>query len=191
MAISDNEIIERIRRGDKRRYAYLVDKYKNKAFSLAFRLLKNREEAEEAAEDAFIRAYNALDRFQSRASFGTWLYRIVYNVCITRLNNKKVDIRLSEYEERKDYDGSTFTCQPSVYEEIETNDMVGIVRRIIDEMPVRYQIILSLFYFQELSYQELSESLELPVGTVKTHLFRARAMLQERISRELKTELIS
>jgi RNA polymerase sigma-70 factor (ECF subfamily) len=188
MALSDNEIIEQIRRGDKRRYSHLVEKYKDRAFGLALRLLKNREEAEEATEDAFIRAYNALERFQNRASFGTWLYRIVYNVCLTRLNSKKGGLKSLEYDEGKDYDEYPLTSQSSLYEKIEINDMVGFVHKIIGEMPERYQVILSLFYFQELSYQEICEIMELPLGTVKTHLFRARAMLQERLNRELKME---
>jgi RNA polymerase sigma-70 factor (ECF subfamily) len=190
MPFSDSEIIERIRHGDRRRYSYLVDKYKDKAFSLALRLLKNREQAEEASEDAFIRAYNALDRFQSRSSFGTWLYRIVYNVCITRIGDKKGDLKLIEYEEGKEYDEYTFPSQPSIYENIEMNDMIVFVRKIIDDMPQRYQVILSLFYFQELSHQEISHLIGVPVGTVKTHLFRARNMLQERINNELKTEKV-
>ncbi len=190
MALSDNEIIEQIRRGEKRRYSNIVDKYKDRAFSLALRMLKNREEAEEATEDAFIRAYNALERFQNRASFGTWLYRIVYNVCLTRLDSKKGGPQSLEYDEGKDYDEYTFPSQSSLHEEIEINDMLGFVRKIVGEMPERYHVILSLFYFQELSYQEICEVTELPVGTVKTHLFRARAMLQERLSRELRTERV-
>jgi RNA polymerase sigma-70 factor (ECF subfamily) len=191
MAISDNEIIDRILRGDKRRYSYLVDKYKDKAFGLALRLLRNREEAEEAAEDAFFRAYNALERFQGKSGFGTWLYRIVYNVCVTRLGGKKTDIKLSEYNEGKEYEDNGFPFQPSVYENVELNDMIGFVRKTMERMPERYQVILSLFYFQELSYDEISETIDIPVGTVKTHLFRARMMLQERINHELKTEKAS
>jgi RNA polymerase sigma factor (sigma-70 family) len=188
MAQSENEIIEQIRRGDKRRYSLLVDKYKDRAFSLAFGMLKNRQEAEEAAEDAFIRAYNALDKFQSRARFGTWFYRIVYNVCITRLHRKKDAPKVSEYDDEKDRDGSAVSVQLSIYAEIEMHDMVSFVRKIISEMPDRYRVMLSLFYFQELSYQEICECTQMPIGTVKTQLFRARTMLQERLSHELKTE---
>src|SRR3989337_1506914 len=88
MANPDYETIQRILAGEKRAYADLVNRHKDRAMTLALRMLKNREDAEEALQDAFVRAFNALPRFEWKSSFSTWLYRIVYNVCATALGKR-------------------------------------------------------------------------------------------------------
>ena len=93
MYLSDNEIIELVRGGTRHHYARLVDCYKDRAFTMALRMLRNREDAEEASQDAFIRAYNGLNRFEGKARFSTWFYRILYNVCLSRIRKRK-----DEYE---------------------------------------------------------------------------------------------
>src|SRR5437867_5878566 len=102
MSLSDNEIIRSVRTGETRQYARLVDRYKDRAFTLAVRILKNRQDAEEAAQDAFVRAYNALDKFEGTAKFGTWFYRILYNVCLTKLGKRNDDLRWDEYDDRSE-----------------------------------------------------------------------------------------
>ena len=191
MPLSDNEIIDKIRHGEKHHYARLIDRYKDKAFTLAVRMLKNRQDAEEAAQDAFIRAYNALGKFEGTAKFGTWYYRILYNVCLTRLGKKKEDIQSIDYDDEREYDAVGTLSQAFHEMELETKDMIGIVKNIIETLPGKYASILSLFYFQELSHGEICEVTELPLGTVKVHLFRARAMLQERLFKELSMERIT
>jgi RNA polymerase sigma-70 factor (ECF subfamily) len=179
MPQSDNEIIERIRDGAKHHYAQLVDRYKDRAFTLAVRMLKNKEDAEEAAQDAFIRAYNALNRFEGKARFGTWFYRILYNVCLTRLGKRKEEFQRLDYDDDIDYNGFESAFTASGYNEYETNDMVEFVKKTMEALPEKYQTILSLFYFQDLSHEEISDVTQLPIGTIKTHLFRARAILQQ------------
>lgn len=188
MPVSDNEIIERIRGGGRHHYAQLVDRYKDKAMTLAVRMLRNREDAEEASQDAFVRAYNALDKFQGTAKFSTWLYRIVYNVCLTRLGTRKNEFQQVEYEDGKTYDGSDVRVLSSAGLDFETKDMVLFVQRIVEQLPPKYGSILSLFYFQELSHEGICEITQLPLGTVKVHLHRARALLQERLQKELQIE---
>jgi RNA polymerase sigma-70 factor (ECF subfamily) len=184
MLISDNEIIEKIRKGGKHHYARLIDRYKDKAFTLAVRMLKDRQEAEEAIQDAFIRAYNALDKFQGTAKFGTWFYRIVYNVCLTRLGKRKAEFIFMEYEEESGNGSMTHTVAESLEKQIEAGNMIEFVKKIIETLPEKYGMILSLFYLQELTHEEICEVTQLPLGTVKVHLFRARAMLQERLTSE-------
>lgn len=179
MPQSDNEIIERIRDGAKHYYARLVDRYKDRAYTLAVRMLKNKEDAEEAAQDAFIRAYNALNRFEGKARFGTWFYRILYNVCLTRLGKRKEEFQRLDYNDNIDYNELESAFTASGYNEYETNDMIEFVKKTMEELPEKYQTILSLFYFQDLSHEEISEVTQLPIGTIKTHLFRARAILQQ------------
>lgn len=179
MPQSDNEIIERIRGGAKHYFAQLVDRYKDRAFTLAIRMLKNREDAEEATQDAFIRAYNALSRFEGKAQFGTWFYRILYNVCLTRLGKRKEEFQRLDYDDEIDYNMLESPFTASDFNEYETNDMIEFVKNTMEALPEKYQTILSLFYFQDLSHEEIADVTRLPIGTIKTHLFRARALLQK------------
>ncbi len=89
MQKNDVAIVQKVLGGDKRAYAELVDRHKEKAMTLAIRMLKNREDAEEAIQDTFVRAFNALPRFEWKSSFSTWFYRIVYNVCATHLTRRE------------------------------------------------------------------------------------------------------
>jgi RNA polymerase sigma factor (sigma-70 family) len=188
--LTDLEIIDHVRRGARNFYAQIIDRYKDKSMSLALRILRNREEAEEATQDAFIRAYNALNSFEGTSQFGTWFYRILYNGCLTRLSRRKKEFIESEYDDEKEFErpdsgGSEWS------DELELSDMIAFVKKTIDALPAKYSAIVSLFYFQELSYDEIARVTELPIGTVKTHLFRARTMLQKRIQKELQYEKIT
>jgi RNA polymerase sigma-70 factor (ECF subfamily) len=190
MRLSDDGIIENIGKGEKRQFALLIDRYKDRAMTLAVRMVRNREDAEEIVQDAFVRAYNGLEKFQGSAKFSTWLYRIVYNLCLTKIGRNKtvpaaVDVNDAEetiFEDEEGIDPHT---------ELESKQLIALVRTIIDAMPERYASVLSLFYFQELSYDEICNVTQLPLGTVKAHLFRARNMLQSRIMQELKHEYAS
>jgi RNA polymerase sigma-70 factor (ECF subfamily) len=186
MAETDNEIIQNIRKGAKHDFALLVDRYKDKAMTLAMRMLRNPEDAEEATQDGFIRAYNALDRFEGSAKFSTWLYRIVYNVCLTKLGKRKEEFREIDYDDETAYpsSGSIWPADSNY----ESREMVTIIKKVIEELPEKYSIILSLFYFQELSHEEICGVTQLPLGTVKTHLFRARVLLQQRLVKDYDME---
>jgi RNA polymerase sigma-70 factor (ECF subfamily) len=153
-------------------------------------MLKNKEDAEEAAQDAFIRAYNALNRFEGKARFGTWFYRILYNVCLTRLGKRKEEFQRLDYNDNIDYNELESAFTASGYNEYETNDMIEFVKKTMEELPEKYQTILSLFYFQDLSHEEISEVTQLPIGTIKTHLFRARAILQRLLQKEFLLERV-
>jgi RNA polymerase sigma factor (sigma-70 family) len=188
MALSDNQIIDEIRSGKKHSFTALVDRYKDRAFTLAVRMLRNREEAEEAAQDAFIRAYNALNRFEGKSRFSTWFYRILYNVCLTRAAKRKAAPIQHEYDDSIEQNEAEFFVEPSEAIDFETQDIIGFVKKTMDTLPTKYQTILSLFYFQELSHEEIGEVTQLPIGTIKTHLFRARSLLQQRLQKELQME---
>jgi RNA polymerase sigma factor (sigma-70 family) len=184
MRASDDEIIAAIRKGEKRQFSFLVDRYKDRAMTLAVRMVRNREEAEEIVQDAFVRAYNGLKQFEGKAAFSTWLYRIVYNLCLTKINRMQARPRFLDTEGEAEI---LFADEQAVdpYEGLETKEVVALVKKIIDQMPERYSSVLSLFYFQELSYDEICGVTGLPLGTVKAHLFRARTMLQKRLAQEL------
>ncbi|MBI5020287.1 MAG: sigma-70 family RNA polymerase sigma factor [Ignavibacteriales bacterium] len=188
MALSDNQIIDEIRGGKRQYFTTLVDRHKDRAFTLAVRMLRNREEAEEAAQDAFIRAYNALNRFEGKARFSTWFYRILYNVCLTRISRRK-DISLTtEFNDGMEYSESETMLAYNGANNYELNDTIEFIKKMMDTLPVKYQTILTLFYLQELSHDEIAEVTQMPIGTIKTHLFRARQMLQQLIQKEYELE---
>src|ERR1039458_7241970 len=101
-SLSDHEIISRVLGGNTRSYADLVERHKNKAMTLAMRMLRNREEAEEAVQDAFVRAFNALGQFEKRSTFSTWLYRILFNVCSTILSKRGEPVQSISSDKNKE-----------------------------------------------------------------------------------------
>jgi RNA polymerase sigma-70 factor (ECF subfamily) len=184
MKITENEIIRRVIEGDQRAYTELVDRHKDKALTLAMRMLKNRSEAEEALQDAFVRAYRALPSFERKSTFSTWFYRIVFNVCSSALskrgNNNLLSIDIENDDELKieiPSDGE----MPDV--ELESKEFYEIVRKEISAMEVSYSSILTMFFLQEMSYEEIISATGLPLGTVKNRLFRARLQLRSAVLR--------
>lgn len=184
MKTTDSEFIQRVIEGDQRAYAELVDRHKDKAMTLAVRMLKNRSEAEEALQDAFVRAYRALPSFERKSSFSTWFYRIVFNVCSTVLNKRGNNNLLSIDEQNDDemkIEIPSADDEPDI--ELESKEFSEIVRREIATMDESYSSILTMFFLQEMSYEEIISVTGLPLGTVKNRLFRARMQLRSAVLR--------
>ena len=191
MQLSDDEIIARLRKGERRHFASLVDRYRDRGFSLALRILRNREDAEEALQDAFVRAWSALGRFEGASSFGTWFYRILYNVCMTSLAKKKQAPLFGGTDEAGLPEPAAEPDFPGDYSGVEMRDLVSRVGDALAGLPARYATVLSMFYVQDLSYPEIAEVTGQPIGTVKTHLFRGRLLLQKAVFREINNERIT
>ncbi|AGT30592.1 RNA polymerase sigma factor SigW [Geobacillus genomosp. 3] len=176
--------IKAIRKGDQNAYADLVDLYKDKIYRLCYRMLGNRHEAEDAAQEAFIRAYIHIDKYNPDMKFSTWLYRIATNLTIDKLRKRKPDVYLDE--ELNGTDGLTMQAQlpsreMSPEEAVESLELQETVQRAIEQLPEKYRSVLVLKYIEDLSLQEISEILELPVGTVKTRLHRGREALRRQL----------
>jgi RNA polymerase sigma-70 factor (ECF subfamily) len=190
MTKSDQELIREIQSGTTSSFRVLVERHKDKAFTLALRVLRQRTEAEEALQDAFLRAFQALDDFRGDAKFGTWFYRIVYNVCLTRLGRTKQDtVHLSfqdDEDEKITLQIASDDCLPD--EVLEQSEFMTLISQEIERMPEHYRTIITLYYINELSYEEMSDVLQLPLGTVKTHLFRGRALLRSTMIRKYYPE---
>jgi RNA polymerase sigma factor (sigma-70 family) len=191
MSDTDKEIIQRVLDGDVRTFEILVDKHKAKAMTLAFRILKNREDAEEALQDAFVRAYRALSSFEWKSNFSTWFYRIVYNTCATaiRKKNGKYHISLDIVDE----DGTQMEIESDELQpdlRMESDEFAKIVCEEVKKLPVVYGSTFTLFTIQEMSYEEIVQVTGLPLGTIKARLFRARAMLREAIVKRMDHSLV-
>ncbi|MBM7716201.1 RNA polymerase sigma factor SigW [Siminovitchia sp. FSL H7-0308] len=179
-----NQRIKQVIKGDQEAFGEIVEIYKDKIFSLCFRMLGNRHEAEDIAQEAFIRAYTNIESFQQNRKFSTWLYRIATNLCIDRIRKKKPDYFLDA--EIAGTEGLTLYSQlPSSGKTpdaaVETLEIQEIVQREIMRLPDKYRSVIVLRYIDDLSLNEIAEVLELPLGTVKTRIHRGREALRKQL----------
>jgi len=182
MAISEAKLIERIRKGDQRAFAELVDRYKVMVFNMAYRILRHREEAEDIAQEAFVHVYHALKNFRGEAKFSTWLYRIVYNLCLSHLARRDGQKTVSwERLETEGFEGDLPPAQEDPEQILAAKDFNQRVRALVATLPPHYRAVLTLYHLQGFSYREIAEITGMPMGTVKTHLFRAKALLREKV----------
>ncbi|MEQ2529692.1 RNA polymerase sigma factor SigW [Robertmurraya yapensis] len=176
--------IKQVLKGDQNAYAEIVELYKDKVYQLCYRMLGNRHEAEDMAQEAFIRAYVNIASFNIELKFSTWLYRIATNLCIDRIRKKKPDYYLDA--EVSGTDGLTMYSQiPSdtrlPEDEVEKMELQDIIQREISNLPEKYRSVIVLKYIEELSLNEISEILDMPLGTVKTRIHRGREALRHQL----------
>ncbi len=182
MDLSDEELVELAQEGSRPAFASLIERHKGTIFGMALRVVGNREDAEEAAQDAFVRAFRALSKFRRDAKFGTWLYRIAMNVCLTKARQSRLDVTSIDASMEDNDDSAPLQIQDhsgnpdSLVEKSEFKDRV---RDLISSLPPKYSAVLTMYHMQDLSYEEMSQTLDLPIGTVKAHLFRARGALKK------------
>lgn len=185
--LTDAEIIESVKKGNQADYSILVDRYKNKAFTMLKRMLKNDFEAEEVLMDAFLKAYNNLGSFKFEAKFSTWFYRIVYNSALTRLSSskRKIESEMSSIEDVS-YLESKFSADEYLNEE-----KSELIKKMINELPPKNAGVITMFYLEELSIDEISEVLDISVANVKVILHRSRNLLRDIIEkRKLVREIL-
>jgi RNA polymerase sigma-70 factor, ECF subfamily len=179
-----NKRIKQVLKGDQDAFAEVIELYKDKVFQICFRMLGNRHEAEDIAQEAFIRAYVNIHTFNQKRKFSTWLYRIATNLCIDRIRKKKPDYYLDA--EVTGTDGLTMYSQIAAdgqlpEEEVEEMELQAEIQRQILKLPDKYRSVIVLKYIDELSLQEISEILDLPLGTVKTRIHRGREALRKQL----------
>jgi RNA polymerase sigma-70 factor, ECF subfamily len=182
-AIIKKRILQ-VLKGDQDAYGEIVEIYKDKVFQLCYRMLGNRHESEDIAQEAFIRAFINIHSFNIDLKFSTWLYRIATNLCIDRIRKKKPDFFLDA--EVSGTDGLTMYSQiPSKADmpekELESLELEETIQREIMKLPDKYRSVIVLKYIDELSLNEISELLNLPIGTVKTRIHRGREALRKQL----------
>jgi RNA polymerase sigma-70 factor (ECF subfamily) len=158
--------------------------------TLAVRLIRSREEAEEIVQDAFLRAYRNLDQFRGEAKFSTWFYRILYNLCMTRVARRRRNLVALEVDEGKMAASAAADEEMiSVLDRIEQEELNAMIASEIEKLPEKFKTLVTLFYVQEMSYEEICAVLKMPLGTLKTNLFRSRNMLRNGVLARLKDEV--
>ena len=177
--LNDNEIISKVLSGDHQAYAGLVSRYQNYVFTLTLRMVKNREDAEEVAQDVFIKAYKYLSDFRGASKFTTWLYTIVNNTCISFLRKKKLDIHSLDNE--KVFEVADSLDSGLRANLVEQKSKMTMVSNAISMLSPDDAAIITLFYKGEQSLEEIARILGLEANTAKVRLHRARTRLKEKM----------
>jgi RNA polymerase sigma-70 factor (ECF subfamily) len=175
--VDDRVLVQRAQRGDQDAFAALVTRHQRYVYNLAYRLLRDGREAEDLAQEAFLRAWKGLGTFRGDAKFTTWLYRIVTNLCYNRLESLRRELLDVSVDDGDSAHAPSHAREPRVV--VETAESYTFLHRQVAALPDKYQLVISLFYLQGFSYQEMAHLLDIPLGTVKTHLFRARQRLKQ------------
>lgn len=184
---TDNEVISKVLRGEHQLFAELVTRYQNFVFTLALRYTPGREDAEEIAQDVFIKAYKALKDFRGDSKFSTWLYSIVNSTAITFLRKKKLDVRSLDhehvFEQAESKDSGTSANQ------VEVKSKVEMVSKAIQLLSPDDAKLITLFYKAEQSLDEIGQIMNMETNTVKVKLHRARTRLKEKMEKYFTQEV--
>jgi RNA polymerase sigma-70 factor (ECF subfamily) len=170
--------LEQAREGDKAAFGKLIEAYQGPVFNLAYRMLNNAREAEEAAQEAFIRAYTRLDSYNPAHKFSTWLLSITSNYCIDQLRKRRA-ILLSIDEPLPPHPALTSDQAKRPESQLLMNEQQAMVQTLLEELAPDYRQAVVLRYWYELSYEEIAETMDTTVSAVKSRLFRARKQLAE------------
>lgn len=196
LATDDLTLVKRVKTGDQRAFKLLVERYQRKVYSVAYGMLKDKEESLDVSQEAFIKVYKYLDHFKGDSSFYTWLYRITVNICIDVIRKRgNMKGEAVEFDESVPMDLSEANLG-ALGTRLGTNPQRSALRRELAEkieealaaLPERHRAILLLREVEGMSYEELSATLEIPKGTVMSRLFHARAKVQKMLREYLELE---
>jgi RNA polymerase sigma-70 factor (ECF subfamily) len=169
---SEEVLVSRSARGDEQAFGVLVERYKGMLYSMAYRLMKDRGRAEDAAQESYIKAWAALPGFKGESKFSSWLYRICYNTCISELRKKRPEVELDE---------AMGVGVEGPAQEFRSRDIQAVIHDEVSRLPDDYRAALTLFHFNGLSYDEIARLAHKPMGTVKARIHRGRALLKARL----------
>ncbi len=183
----DKEYIDQVLAGKINAFSYIVDRHKDKAYNLAFRICGNHEEAEEIAQDSFLKAYRSLNGFKMKCSFATWLYRIVYNTSISHIRIKKNRVlSLEDFPA----DEKEFIRLNSTGEEAEMEYRIALINFALQKINEEERGLISLYYYEEMSTEEIADVTGKSKSNIKVKLFRARQKMLEIIEKVEKKNFV-
>jgi RNA polymerase sigma-70 factor (ECF subfamily) len=174
MQFDERELIERCRSGDDTAFAELVDRYKDLVYGLIYRMVRDRGLADDLAQDVFLKVHRGLPYFRGEARLSTWIFRIVQNVCVQTRTSRRPDVSLEDGP--GDRSPRQFGSVDQAFGAIEDRDRL---EKALAQLPATYRMLVVAHYMRGVQYESLAEALNLPLGTVKTHLYRAKRRLRE------------
>ncbi|GIU17835.1 MULTISPECIES: RNA polymerase sigma factor RpoE [Shewanella] len=182
--ISDQQLVERVQRGDKNAFNLLVQKYQNKVANLISRYVRNQADVADVSQEAFIKAYRALPNFRGESAFYTWLYRIAVNTAKNHLvaQGRRAPANDVDAEEAEYYDGSDALKEFASPERLVLSDEIQkVVFDTLDTLPEELKMAISLRELDGMSYEEIANVMDCPVGTVRSRIFRAREAIDKKL----------
>jgi RNA polymerase sigma-70 factor (ECF subfamily) len=196
LATDDLTLVQRVRTGDQRAFKLLVERYQRKVFSVALGMLKDKEEARDVAQEAFVKVYRYLDHFKGDASFYTWLYRITVNICIDAIRRKGAkgnehvefdeSVKLDVAEANIGALGTRLGTNPQ--KSALRKELAERITAAMQQLPEAHRQILLLREVEGMSYEDIARTLEIPKGTVMSRLFHARLKMQKILSEYLELD---
>lgn len=178
---AERDLVQRAQEGDSGAFSELVLSHQQFAYNVALRAVNNKQDAEDIVQEAFVRAWRSLSRFRLEARFRTWLYRIVMNLCYNQLPRLRREPEMLDEDQEGQWNTDNGQMGDPV-SSLESKEILDLVQRQIQNLPGKYQIMLLLRIQENCSYAEISEIMDLPLGTVKTGLFRARKRLKDAVT---------
>jgi len=175
-ALNDQLVVSQIVSGQKNLFRLLVRQYEGAVYGMGLSFFRNKDDASDFTQDVFLKAYRSLPSFEGRSRFSTWLYKIAYNTAINEVNRRKEYYSLAEDDADK------------ISSNVESPEGAAIrnaskqaVQEAIKELPERFRICIDLFFFYDCSYQEIEVITGIPINTIKSHVFRAKLLLKEKL----------
>ncbi len=178
----EQDLIKQCQQGNVQAFRHLVERYEDRIYALSCSIIGDREAARDAAQEAFVRAYKALDKFEGKSSFYTWLYRITTNVCLNiaqREQRRPDNISLEGMQEAREMALDRFFGTDETENDIERMDIRAQIQKVLEYLSPDHRAVVVLKDIEDLSQEEIADVLDISVGTVKSRLSRARAHLRD------------
>jgi RNA polymerase sigma-70 factor (ECF subfamily) len=179
-AKQDLILVEQARKGNEKAFASLLNRYRDSIYFMLLKMVNNASDAEDLTIEAFGKAFRNIDSYTPTFAFSTWLFKIATNNCIDFIRKKQASPSIIDHGQDEDMDNFTVNIQsdtPDPEEALINQQKITALRDIVSQLKPRYRTLIELRYFKEYSYEEISAELDLPIGTVKAQLFRAKTLL--------------
>lgn len=176
-APTDRDLVVRARRGESEPFGELVRRYQTAVFNVCYRLMGERREAEDMTQETFIRAMDRLDTFNIDLPFAPWIKRVAANLCLNRLETARPESSLDDERDEP----ATDETPEAAHDE---SERAKHVRQALRELPAHYRMVIELRHYHDMSYDEIAQTMKIPLSDVKSHLFRARKILAEKLSEQ-------
>ncbi len=189
-AINDFNLVVRAKDGDQKAYAELMQRYKDSIYYMVLKMVNNKDDAMDLTVETFGKAFENIDRYRPDFAFSTWLFRIATNNCIDFIRKKRLNLVSMNAVVDEEGDERPLQIKSETLNPEETSikkQQNEQLKMLVDRLPSRYKTLIMLRYYDELSYEEISQQLDIPLGTVKAQLFRARDFLYNILSKKKKT----
>ena len=180
--------IDAVKKGNVQAFSFLVEKYQKMVYTLALKLMKKSEEAEEMAQDTFVKAFQKPDSYEGKSKFSTWLYSITYNACISELRKRRIEFKSLDDRQVSDQDEQRMH---DYYRENRKEDQEKYLNLALEKLPEDDQVLVTLYYYENQSMDEISQITGLTVSNIKVKIHRARKKMYELLHEMLKEEVYS